>query len=320
MNLSEKDYKRILLKYNLGKLKNWRIIKTGTVQTNCLIETFKGKFVIRFYNFRSIESIKFEINLINYILRRKYPTASPIKGKNKKYLNFFKRMTYVLFVFIKGKHICDTSQKQFENIVKAAALLNNMTKNYHPKYRKYRWNYSPSFCKDIASKKSRELGTFNAKKKYEWIKNELGKLELPSSLPKGVCHCDFHYTNVLFNKNELVALIDFDDANYTYLTYDLASLINPFKQGFNWNTWTSFNQYKEIVSLDNSKKVAGLYNKYRKLNPVEKNHLYDVLKLSILIDSLWFFERGNFEDFFEKRKIEALNKLGRKEFFHRLFT
>ena len=68
MNLSEKDYKRILLNYNLGKLKNWRIIKTGTVQKNCLIETCKGKFVIRFYNFRSIESIKFEINLINYIL------------------------------------------------------------------------------------------------------------------------------------------------------------------------------------------------------------------------------------------------------------
>ena len=60
--------------------------------------------------------------------------------------------------------------------------------------------------------------------------------------------------------------------------------------------------------------------KYRRLNALEKRHLFDVLQLSILIDCIWFFERGGAEDFYEKRKIEFLNHLGRDKFFEALFS
>jgi hypothetical protein len=43
-------------------------------------------------------------------------------------------------------------------------------------------------------------------------------------------------------------------------------------------------------------------------------------KLSILFDCVWYFARGDAEDFFERRKIEFLNALGRSEFYKRLFA
>jgi hypothetical protein len=55
------------------------------------------------------------------------------------------------------------------------------------------------------------------------------------------------------------------------------------------------------------------------MGSLEKRHIFDVYKLSVLIDCLWYFRRGKAEDFFEKRKIDALNNLGREKFFGNLF-
>ena len=51
----------------------------------------------------------------------------------------------------------------------------------------------------------------------------------------------------------------------------------------------------------------------------EKRHLFDLHKLSILIDCVWSFKRGNVKDFYEKRKINYLDKMGREEFYKGLF-
>jgi len=318
-NLKEEDFKEILLNYNLGELKSFKIIKNGTVQTNYLVVTDEGKFVLRLYSFRKIESIKFEINLINYILKRKFPTVFPMKGKNNKCINYYKDIPYVFFDFIKGEHISNPTQKQFESIIKAAGLLNNMTKNYNPKYREYRWNYNPEFCRNLAKKKADEAGSENAKKKYRWMTGELEKLNLPPNLPRGICHCDFHYSNIFFDGSRFVALIDFDDANYTYLTYDLVSLMNPFLPELSWKTWKKFGREENVLVFDECRDIIQEYLKYRPMSSFEMGHIFDVYKLSILIDCLWYFRRGTAEDFFEKRKIDALNNLGREKFFGNLF-
>jgi homoserine kinase type II len=44
-----------------------------------------------------------------------------------------------------------------------------------------------------------------------------------------------------------------------------------------------------------------------------------VYKLSILFDCVWYFARGGAEDFRERRKAEALTKLGQHRLFDELF-
>ena len=56
------------------------------------------------------------------------------------------------------------------------------------------------------------------------------------------------------------------------------------------------------------------------LNNNEKTHLFDALKFSILMDCIWYLERGDAKDFFEKRKIGYLDKLGRQNFYKELFA
>ncbi|HAA77538.1 TPA: hypothetical protein DCE37_20695 [Candidatus Latescibacteria bacterium] len=53
------------------------------------------------------------------------------------------------------------------------------------------------------------------------------------------------------------------------------------------------------------------YQEHRRLTSVERRYLFDVHKLSILIDCLWFYERGSGDHFYERDKIEWLDSLGR---------
>lgn len=307
---TNQEFAEILSSYQLGNLIDFEPISKGTVQTNYFFKTTKGKFVFRYYENRSKESVLFESNLIKYLKDKKYPCPAPIKNKHGKLVTIYKNKPFVIFEFAEGQNIENPNEDQKRQLIQKVAELQNLTKNYRPANKKYRWNYTSDLAKELARKEADKLSTVNAKEKLKWFEKELLKLKLPKSLPKGICHCDFHFSNVLFKKGKFNALIDFDDANYTYLMLDLVGLIESAA----WNF-----EKDKVLNFKEAKKVVSEYMKYRSLNNNEKRHLFDVYKLGIFFDCVWRLERGDAKDFYEKRKIEFLDSLGRHEFYNRLF-
>ena len=316
---TKKEIIKILSHYPLGGLIDFESITRGTVQTNILVKTTRGNFVLRYYECRSMESVLFEVNLVRYLKKHNYPCPAPMKDNNGRFAGIFDGKPYVVFEFIEGVHIEDPDVEQKRQLIEKTALLQNLTKNYRPAYKEYRWNYGVELCEKLAEQEAAKIGTDDAGKKLEWLKNELSELELPKSLPKGICHCDFHFSNVLFKNGRFNALLDFDDANYTYLLFDLACLINPFIPTFNWSTWEKSGMTDNVFDFRETREVVTEYMKHRKLNNNEKCHLFDVFKLSILIDCVWYFKRGGSGDFYEKRKIDYLNRLGGDGFYMEVF-
>ena len=200
------------------------------------------------------------------------------------------------------------------------AKLHNITKSYRPFNKNHRWNYGIDLCRNLAKKQAEKINTVNSQKKLKWFESELQQLNLPKSLPKGVCHCDFHFSNVLFFNGKFNALIDFDDANYTFLIFDLVSLVEPFVSSFKHYNWFEHNVTDNVFDFGETKRIVSEYERCRCLNNNEKRHIFDVYKLSFLFDCIWYFERGNAEDFFEKRKIEHFNNLGTDNFYNQLFA
>jgi len=137
------------------------------------------------------------------------------------------------------------------------------------------------------------------------LKNQLSILEFPKFLPKGLCHADLNHGNFLFKTGKIVGVLDFDMSFYSYFIYDVASLIY-------WWAWPP----KEGFSLFKSKFILNEYIKNRKLNESEKHHVYDALKLIILLGISWS-EDNEFDS--EKEKIEFLNNIGRENFYQKLF-
>lgn len=316
---SKNDFAKILLDYDLGEYKSSKPFTAGTVQTNFLLQTTKGKFVFRYYENRSKNSVLFESELIKHLTDKNYPCPVQFANKHRKFVCTYKGKPFIIFEFVKGRHLKNPNESQKNELVKKIAELQNITKNYKPKNTKFRLNYNVENCRELARKEAKRINTANAREKLKWFEAKLLKLELPNSLPEGVCHCDFHFSNVLFKNNKFNALIDFDDANYTFLVYDLAALVNPFVESFEWSAWTKFKRHENVFDFSETRKMVAKYMKYRSLSENEKEHLFDVFKLSIMFDCIWYFERGNAKDFYEKREIEYLDFLGREEFYNRLF-
>lgn len=319
-NISQAAIVSILAKYDLGGYRSAKPFVHGTVQTNLLLRTTQGRFALKYYENRSRNKVLFEIDLLRYLTDRHFPCTAPFPNTHGDYVGAYKGKPYVIFEFVDGDHLKHPSATQERALIRKVAELHNLTSAYRSRYEKYSHCYGIDRCRTLARGKAKAIGTLNAKNKLKWFESELLKLRLPKSLPKGVCHCDFHFSNVLFTNGKFNALIDFDDANYTFLTFDLVALIDAVAWSFDHRTWPNFKKGDPILDFRKARTIISEYLKYRLLNVVEQKHLLDVLKLSILFDCIWRFQRGDAEDFFEKRKIEFLNALGRREFRHRLFA
>jgi homoserine kinase type II len=318
-NISKNELIVILSGYSLGTLLEFRPISEGTVQTNYHVKTSNTEAVLRYYENRSMESVRFEANLIRYLYDKGFPCPAPLMNKHGRFIGIFQNKPYVLFEFVDGVHISNLNETQRSQLIEQVARLHSLTKSHHPEYAVHRLNYNMETCRKLAQENADRINTRNSQEKLQWYINQLDKLQLPRSLPMGICHCDFHPTNILFLDGEFKALLDFDDANYTYLVFDLVYLLEPFKAAFDWNTWSNFKDCDDVFDFAAARSVLSEYMKYRKLNSNEKRHLFDVYKLSILVDCIWYFERGDVGDFFEKRKLDYLDSLGREGFYQALF-
>ena len=252
--------------------------------------------------------MRFETKLTNYLHSRGYPCPAPLRRKPGGFVGTYRYKPYALFTLLEGRIVRRPNAIQRAQLIGKVAELQIRTRAYRPSGREARWNYSVAFCRERAKLLAATAGTAAAAAKRRWMEQELNKLVLPQSLPMGVCHCDFHFSNSLFKGNELVGILDFDDANFTYLSFDLVNLMGWFAR-------------PDDLDLDFSeaRRVLREYETYRPLGASERRHLYDVHKLSILIDGLWFFDRGDPSDFKEKRKMERMNALGSDGYYAAMF-
>lgn len=102
------------------------------------------------------------------------------------------------------------------------------------------------------------------------------------------------------------------------LTIRQTTLIDPFRTELTWNTWQNFDSDADIFDFAQSAVIADAYQFVYPFSKLEKEHLLDVYKLYVLTDVLWFFERGDVSDFYERRKIEVLSRLGQAKFSRRI--
>ena len=299
------DFIAVLSQYDLGAYTHSQPIQQGTVQTNYFIETTQGKFVFRYYENRSRESVLFESDLIQHLVQHQYPCPAQIKNRAGAYVGTYHSKPFVIFQFIDGHTQEKPNIYHWRQLIQKAAELQILTQDFHSPFTPYRSNYSPDLCRKLAHDRATRRNTQDAQTKFAWLVQELTTLDLPPSSPKGICHCDFHFSNVLFKGNELVTLLDFDDANYTYLQFDLVGLIE----------YWAWPHRAARLDLPKVRTVVQEYTRHRPFAPIERQHLFDVYKLSILFDCVWYFDRGAADDFNERRKIEVLNEIGRQEFF-----
>jgi len=300
--------------FRIGRVTAAQGIGRGSVQTNYMIESESGKYVLRLYENRTAKQVHFELETLRVLAGKGFPCPKPRIAKNAA-IGEYMGKPFALFHFVDGAHAQEWNDEKRKSAARAAAWLSLLMNGFRPENTPERWNYGPKLCGRLAREYAEKYGK---PEKLRWYLEELSRLELPGDLPMGVCHADWDLGNLFFDGDKVSALLDFDDANSTYAAYDLAAQIDAFVPGFRHDTWRDFAPGDAIVDLRQAKMLASAYQQVRPLQEIEKKHLFDLVKLTVLIDCLWFFSRGE-SDFYEKRKLDALNAFGRERFYGDVF-
>ncbi|GHO63025.1 hypothetical protein KSC_019170 [Ktedonobacter sp. SOSP1-52] len=306
-SFTKEELIRLLADYNLGQYQDHKPFEQGADQTNILVVTTKGKYAFRYYEKRSVNYVLFEIDLLQYLAKHSYPCPAPLKNGQGGYMGMYNHKPFAFFAFLEGEHN-NNDEDNFKEAARVIGKLHTITRDYKPSHAEARDKYDPASCLAYATAHTHKIKTAtDTQLRLDWLKGELCKLQLPDALPKGACHGDCNPTNFLYLHGPVSAVLDFDQSSYTYLLYDVASLIY-------WWTWPD----KGEIDFSQSRSLLEAYESVRTLEQREKEHLYDMLKMINFMGYAWFIHDD--EDYLNsQRKVELLNSIGREAFYKTLF-
>ena len=219
------EAKSILKNYNLGELKKIQGIKKGIENTNYLLITTTGKFILTLFEKRvEAKELPFFMNLMLGLNDRKILCPKPIKNKNKKTLFQIKNRQAAICSFVYGKEKTSHTLSECRSIGKNIAKLHMVGK----KIKLHRANNLSikswiALNQSIKTKANKKIPNI-----YSFINTLLLDLKKkwPSQLPTGIIHGDLFPDNIFFNKKKFAGFIDFYFSCSDFLIYDIAICIN----------------------------------------------------------------------------------------------
>lgn len=265
--LNIKDITTILTKYNLIPL-HYEGIKDGILNTNYLIFTAKGKFVLRVLEgHRSYQSEKEELDFL-LELNDIIPCSFPCSTKDGKILIEYNGKMMTLFYFIEGEKLTEINEHFLSQIGIILGKMHLFSKNKILN-RKTRIDEKYYFSKiDMTKVPIAE----DEKKNLLSLYKKVSMIDF-SSLPCGVIHNDIFPDNILIKDGFISGVIDFNDSSYAPFIFDLGIVINYWIRIKNFSPETE-KKYIEVFLTS--------YESIRKLSTIEKSLLdMGILKMAL---------------------------------------
>ncbi len=250
-------------KFNIGKILSFSGIKKGIENTNYVIKTKRGKFILTIFEKRvDAKDLPFFMKLMYSLSKLKIKCPEPVKSINGKHLIKLKNKHACIVSFLKGKDKRHLSPKDCYIVGKNIARLHNASK----KLKLYRKNAL------AVPKLNKLLSSIN--KKIDKVQNNILRdmrneyktlrKSWPKNLNSGIIHCDLFIDNIFFYKRKYYGFIDFYFSANDFLAYELSICINAL----------CFNKKGRKYFLNKSKSTNLIkgYESIRKLNNKEKKY------------------------------------------------
>ena len=257
-DVTSDELTRFLARYDIGDLLSYKGIAEGVENSNFLVHTSAGNFILTLYEKRVAESdLPFFLGLMEHLATRGLTCPQPVKDREGGLLGVIAGRPAAIVTFLDGLWIRKPNASHCAAVGEALARLHIAGA-------------------DFAIKRSNALSVANWRALFEHagargdgvrpglcneIVTELDRLEKswPRDLPDGVIHADLFPDNVFFLGDRLSGLIDFYFACNDMLAYDVAICLNCWC----FEPDHSFNVTK-------GRALLSAYNKVRALSVAEQ--------------------------------------------------
>ncbi|HEU4359351.1 MAG TPA: homoserine kinase [Xanthobacteraceae bacterium] len=216
-----------LADYDVGELLAYKGIAEGVENSNFLVHTSRGYFILTLYERRvAAEDLPFFLGLMEHLHARGISCPQPVKNKRGEVLGRLAGRPAAMVTFLDGMWIRRPSPVHCGALGDALARLHLAGLDFKQSRVNVLsvngWRPLYEICRQRANEVQPDLKDFLAA--------ELSHLEKawPSKLPQGVIHADLFPDNVFFLGNKLSGLIDFYFACTDALAYDVAICLNAW--------------------------------------------------------------------------------------------
>ncbi|MEH6727333.1 MAG: homoserine kinase [Hyphomicrobiales bacterium] len=226
-DVSDEALQQFLTLYDIGSLTSCKGIAEGVENSNFLLGTDQGQFILTLYEKRvDVDDLPFFLGLMDHLAAKGLDCPVPIHDKIGETLNTLEGRPAAIISFLDGMWVKRPTADHCTMVGQALAELHKDGQDFGIK----RANSlsQPSWRPLFEQSRSRANEVLRGL--AQTIDAELEYLELnwPKNLPDGVIHADMFPDNVFFLNDKFSGMIDFYFACNDMLVYDLTICLNAW--------------------------------------------------------------------------------------------
>ncbi len=226
-DISDEELEALLARYDLGAPLAFKGIAEGVENSNFLLETEGGRFILTVYEKRvNAADLPFFLGLMRWLADHDYPCATPMAGRDGELIQSVRGKPAAIVGFMPGLSVRRPNARHCREAGEGLARLHLAAQGF-PMSRENDLGqnaWGPMFQGLKAAAEDLKPGLAAT------IAADLTELAArwPKGLPTGVIHADYFPDNVFFQGETFAATIDFYFACVDALAYDIAVALNAW--------------------------------------------------------------------------------------------
>lgn len=204
----------VKLLHNWIRADRYDILKDGSDNTVYLVYRGNEKYILRqSKKLKKKKDFEFEINFIEYLSEHNLPVPKVIRNNQGSPITYYNDVAYCLFSFCSGDKFC--IDKEHSPSFSLAYNAGQTLAHFHMISKEYSYKVPPR--RTMISELRRVIRTSRGfAKHYENGINFVHEVEemldspILKNKPNCIIHNDFRAHNLLFNKDQVSAILDFD--------------------------------------------------------------------------------------------------------------
>ncbi|WP_054309022.1 homoserine kinase [Mesorhizobium sp. 1M-11] len=235
-DVGEGELAAFLKDYPAGELLSYKGIAEGTENSNFLLHTTAGSFILTLYEKRVEKAdLPFFLGLMDHLAKKGISCPLPVQRHDGSMIGTLAGRPAVIITFLEGMWLRKPGVAHCREVGKALAELHLAGADFTMHrdnalaidgWRKL-WEASRARADEVEPGLAAEVDEDFADFERNW----------PKGLPAGIIHADLFPDNVFFLGEKLSGLIDFYFACDDFYAYDLATCLNAwcFEKDFSFN-------------------------------------------------------------------------------------
>ena len=226
-DITETELGAFLAEYDLAELRSYRGIAEGSENSNFVLHTGKGEFILTLYEKRVDEAdLPFFLGLMQHLALKGINCPLPVARRDGSLIGRLAGRPAAIITFLEGVWPRRPTAPQCREVGKALAAMHIASADFtlsRPNA------LSLAGWRKLWAASRDRSGEVDAGLKDDIDADfELFARAWPSGLPAGVIHADLFPDNVFFLGNRLSGLIDFYFACNDFYAYDVATCLNAW--------------------------------------------------------------------------------------------